>query len=219
MRLIKPILFFLLIITINCFGQLKQKSNLEVFEETVSAELEKYYYYPGIDRGIQFIFVINKSLAGAENHNDENTKFLVNILKKTVSNEKLKFSIAYDTAGLMTDSACNLFILRVKKLETSYPGFSKNKFLGEKTLIRNIIAVIDLSIFTGDDRLLLSDQINVNHSDEVSYNNYETLENSPYSFTHGKAPDVSSLENIFFPLLLITASALATILFFIIRTK
>lgn len=219
MRIITEIILFLLIFGINCYGQTKKKSNLEVFDETVSAELEKFFYSPGVDREHQFIFMINKDLQSVKNKNDEGTKFLVSTLKKTAGNNKIKYSIAYDTSGFIKDSTENLFLLKPEKFETSYPGFKSNKFLGEKTLIRTITALIDISIYTGGDKFLLTGRININHTDEVNYDKYESLETSPYSFTHGDAPDVSQLESLFFPLMLILTSALATILFFIIRTK
>ena len=219
MKRTESIIFILLIICISCFGQTKPKSNLEIFDETISAELEKLYYYPGVDRNFQFIFVANSDSLTNAGKSGDGTKFLVNLLKKTASDNKLKFSITYDTTGIRYDSAFYLFLFHIKKLETSYPGFKKNNFLGEKTVMRNITALIGVKIQALDRKILSNSDININHNDEVSYDNYESLESSQYEFTQAKAPQVSSMENLFFPILLIIASAVATFLFFVIRTK
>jgi hypothetical protein len=215
----EQIIFILLLFCLTSFAQPKQKSNLEIFEQTISAEIEKYFYYPGIDRVHLFIFIVNTGSLADEKKNNESIKFLVNLLKKTSSNNNLKFSIAYDSAGVKADSGYYLFRLKPIKLETAYPGFRKNNFLGEKTLNRSITARIDVTVKDPDNNLILKGTINVDHNDEINYDNYESLESPTYDFTHGRAPHVSSIESIFFPLLLITASAFATILFFTIRTR
>jgi hypothetical protein len=215
---VQLIIFILLLFCINCSGQVKPKSNLEIFEKTISNELEKYFYYPGIERSVLFIFVItSKDLA--DRHNNEEVKFLTGLVKKTASGNNLNYSIAPDTGNIKTDSAYLLFILKVNKLMTSYPGFVKNKFLGEKVIRRNITADISLQIISKESDFKINDTIKMNYTDAVELENYKDLESYEYYFTQGRPPAVGIIEKTFFPVLLIVVSAAATLLFFIIRTK
>jgi hypothetical protein len=200
------------------FSQEKPKTNLEVFEETISAELEKYYYNPGVNRNLPFVFVINPDEKSSSNAGSE-TKFLNSLVKKTASASKLNFSITDDVSKINSDSAYNFISLQVVKLEANYTGFKKNRFLGEKTLSRNIIINISVELKTADGTVNSKDFIKHNMNDEVAYDNYEQMESPVYSFTQGVPPKVSTFERVIFPVLLICATAAATIIFFTIRSK
>jgi hypothetical protein len=215
---IQPIIFILLFLYINCSGQVKPKSNLEIFEKTISNELERLFYYPGVDRSAPFIFVISSGDT-RNNHNTEVIKFLTGLVKKTASGNNLNFSIAPDSGNIKTDSVYFLFLLKVNKLMTSYPEFVKNKFLGEKVMRRNITADIPLRIIRKESDFKINDTIKMNYTDEVDLENYKDLESYDYYFTQGRPPAVGIIEKTFFPALLIVVSAAATLLFFIIRTK
>jgi hypothetical protein len=204
-----------------CFsGQSKPKTNLEVFEETISAELDKYYYYPGINRNNEFIFVINTEENGSSyNNNYDQTRFLTGLVKKTASQNNLDYGFTKDPADIKKDSAYTFLGLQILKLETRYTGFKKNRFLGEKSLIRNIFVDIAVELKTSDGRIDLKDFMKNNTVDEVDYDSYKQLESSDYGFTQGTPPQISAFERIVFPVLLICATAAATVLFFIIRSK
>jgi hypothetical protein len=109
--------------------------------------------------------------------------------------------------------------LNVLSMETRYPGFVKNRFLGTKTINRNIIVNISAELKTSDGAVNIKDTISSIAADEVDFDNYEQLESSDYDFTAGVPPSVSTIERIFFPVLVICVTAAATILFFAIRTK
>jgi hypothetical protein len=204
----------------NKFSQEKTRTNLEIFEETISAELEKFYYYPGINREQPFIFIVNREdNGGSDNKNESRTKFLTGLIKKTASSNNLKFSIADSFSDNNIDSSYNLMILQVLKLETRYTGFKKNKFLGEKTLSRNIIINIKVELKAAENTVNVKNNINHNITDETSYDDYKLMESPVYDFTQAEAPSVSSFERIIFPVLLICITAAATILFFTIRSK
>jgi hypothetical protein len=201
------------------FSQEKPKTNLEVFEETISVELEKYYYYPGVNRNLPFVFVLNPDEKSSSSTAGNETKFMNGLVKKTASANKLNFSITDDVSKITSDSVYNIIILQVIKLETRYNGFKKNRFLGEKTLSRNIIINIAVELKTADSTVKLKDFIKHNLNDEVAYDNYEQLESPVYGFTKGVPPKVSTFERVIFPVLLICATAAATIIFFTIRSK
>jgi hypothetical protein len=201
------------------FGQSEPKKNIEIFEETISAALEKYYYYPGVNRDNVFIFVVNPMEQGGNNESaDEASRFLKGIIKKTASKDNLKFSFAEDPS-IINDSAYNLLIMQIVNLETKYTGFKKNRFLGDKTLIRNIITNITVELKTGDGIVNIKDIIKNTSQDEVDYDNYQQLESAGYDFTRGTPPNISAFERIIFPVLLICVTAAATVIFFTIRSK
>jgi hypothetical protein len=216
---IKFISIFIAVLCINIYGQNKNKTNLEIFENIISTELERYYFYPGIDRNYPFVFVVNAEESGGTDINKSNiSRFLSSIVKKTAGNNNLKFSIAADEKSAAADTNVNLVLLQVKNLQTVYPGFKKNKFLGSKSLERNLKIDIGVKIISAGNSSL-NERIFSDYRDEINYDNYEQLQESPYDFTKGAAPKVSTFETIIFPVLLITVSAAATILFFTIRSK
>jgi len=205
---------------VTAIGQSEPKKNIEIFEESISAALEKYYYYPGVNRNNVFIFAVNPLEQGGNNESaDEASRFLKGIIKKTASGNNLKFSFADDPSIISNDTAYNLLILQIVNLETKYTGFKKNRFLGSKTLIRNIITNISVELKTSDGNINLKDIIKNTTQDEVDYDNYQQLESAGYDFTMGTPPSVSAFERIIFPVLLICVTAAATVIFFTIRSK
>lgn len=202
----------------SVFSQAERKTNIEVFDSIVSAGLEKFFYYPGLNRNIEFVFTVKTNELKDKKKTEEINKYLSSLIKKTASSNKLNFSIGPDTFSAVRDSAYNIVALQVFEFETKYTGFKKNRFLGEKTLERNIKVNIGANI-TSVNGFKLSDKISSNYKDQVKYDDYEGLESSQYSFTHADAPKLSKLETLVFPVLLIVVSAVATVLFFTIRSK
>jgi hypothetical protein len=215
-------ILILLLSSVLCtaiYSQDGRKTNIEVFDNIITAGLEKFMYYPGLNRNFEFIFIVNPvESGGSSKRADDINRYLSSIIKKTASSNKLNFSIAQDTFSVSKDSGYNAVALQVFELETKYTGFKKNKFLGEKTLERNIKVNIGVNI-TSASGFSLSDKILSDYKDEVKYDDSENLEASQYSFTHAVVPKISSFETIVFPVLLIVVSAAATILFFTIRSK
>lgn len=205
---------------ITVFGQSEPKKNIEIFEETISNALEKYYYYPGVNRNNTFIFIVNPLEEGGKNRSaDEASKFLKGILKKTAAGNNLNFSIAENPLVIKDDSAYNMLILQILELETKYSEFKKNRFLGDKTILRNIITDITVVLKTSDGNVNLKDFIKNTSQDEVNYDDYRQLESADYDFTQGTPPNISAFERIIFPVLLICVTAAAAVIFFTIRTK
>lgn len=193
--------------------KIKQKTNLEVFEKLVSDAIRELIYKPEINRDKNFVFDITDK----KNDND-NITFLKSSLKKVFKEENLKISFTNNVSEI-ADSNTNIIVLSTGGFKTRYNGFIKNKFLGEKTVKREISSIINYQIKT----LTLSENpirtILNNSNDEIAYDDIEMLESSPYKFTKSTIPSLNTIENIFFPLTLVIASAIAVILFFAIRTK
>ena len=205
---------FLILLGLNaCSGQ-TQKRNIEVLEQDISAELEKFLYYPDLKRNFQFIFFVTSS-----EKNKDWAKFVTTVVKKTTDKMEIRVSFAKNSQTVSSDSIYNKVNLVVKKLETRYPKFGKNKFLGDKTLVREIISDLDLEISSSDNKVNIRDNISTRHRDEINYDEWEKYSSDEYLFTRAIPPNISLFESIFFPALIITVSAVAAILFFTIRSN
>ncbi len=195
-------------------AQNSQKSNLEILEQDISSELDRFLYYPSVDRSLPFVFSIS-----SEKNNKEEKKFLQNLVKKTASAEKLKISFVTPGEEVKSDSAFNFCRINIKKLNTVYTKLLKNSFLGEKSMERKITSELGIEIESSTGSMLVKDNISTIYTDEIQYDGYEKFESSEYGFTKSFPPDISFLESIIFPAAIITASAVAAILFFTIRSK
>lgn len=219
----KQVLFtclLLFIISVNICAQTKgKKTNLEIFDKSISGEFEKLFFMPGVERGEKFIFYVNGYSELGSYIGDYYPPFINSVLRKTADKLKLNYSIAKGLSQFESDTSFNKFRVTIDTIITTYPKFIKNKFLGEKTLQRKLKAVLNVTIITGADRVKHDEKINIDYTDEIELDNYETYETDEYSFTKAVPPEVNVFESIFFPAILVTVSAAATILFFTIRTK
>lgn len=195
-------------------SQNQSESNLGVFEQQVSGELEKFFYYPEISRDVKFVYWVSSA-----SKNKEEKKFLESTLKKLSEKNKIKYSIAKDENMLSPDSSYYRFTVDVIKLHTDYTKFIKNKFLGSKSMERLITSKLSVKIKSSADVMILSDEVNTSFSGEIPYDNYTQYESAEYKFTQSTPPDISFLESIIFPAAVITLSAVAAVLFFTIRSK
>ncbi len=196
------------------YAQNNIKSNLEVFEQEISGELEKFFFLPGVNREVKFVFWVN-----SPKKSKEDKKFIESVVKKTAERNKLKYSIAKDEVMDSPDTVYNKCAVTVNKLYTEYPKLIKNGFLGEKTMQREITSSLDVNISSNNGEVLVSDEIKTKYDDEIPYDDYTQFESSEYRFTQSTQPDVSLLESIIFPVAVVTISAVAAILFFSIRSK
>ncbi len=218
MRIIFYTFILCSLIIADSFSRDKLKTNLEVIDDIVSSGFEKFLYYPDINRNEQFIFVIN-SKDSAKDKDVEQVRYLRSIIKKLANSEKLKFSLLDNENNVKSDSAYYLFIVQPEILQTKYNGFVKNRFLGGKTVDRNIKVKISVDISSRDSLLKISDNISKDYRDEVNLDDLEKVQSDQYGFTHAEPPEIGVFESAFFPAILIAASGGATLLFFIIRTK
>lgn len=205
---------FLIISGLNiCFSQTK-KTNLEILEQDIQGELEKFFYYPDLNRGFQFVFYVTSA-----KKDKSEKKFIESVIKKASDKNKLKISFAKDEKMLSDDSAYNKARIDIRKLKTEYPKFGKNKFLGEKSIERRVTSELAIEIKQNNRAVIVEDNISTTYKDDIPYDNYEQYQTDEYSFTQSVPPDISLLESIIFPAAVITVSAVAAILFFTIRSK
>jgi hypothetical protein len=83
-------------------GQTPKKTNLEVLEQDISGELEKFLYYPDLKRDIQFVFYVTSV---SKDKNEK--KFIESVIKKTADKNRLKISFSKDEQMLSSDSVYN----------------------------------------------------------------------------------------------------------------
>ena len=196
------------------FAQTNIKSNLEVFEQEISGELEKFFFLPGVNRDVKFVFWVN-----SPKKSKEDKKFIESVVKKTAERNKLKYSIAKDEVMDSPDTVYNKCAITVNKLYTEYTKLIKNGFLGEKSMQREITSSLDVHISSNNGEVLVSDEIKTKYDDEIPYDDYTQFESAEYKFTQSTQPDISLLESIIFPVAVVAVSAVAAILFFSIRSK
>ena len=188
------------------------RSNLEIFDKAISERIEEILYMPDLHRGNQFIFRI-RSLR----NNDDEVKFVTSVIKKTADKIKIRASFSKEMSS--SDSIYNAVWIDISELGTKYPGFSSNKFLGEKFVKRNLFGSIRVEISAAPVSYNNRDSITINYADEINYMEIENIESVDYKFTHSKAPQVSTFEDLIFPAAIIAITALAAVLFFTIRSK
>lgn len=219
MRLtIKGLLCLLLLLTACSVYSQNKKTNLETFEEQISEKLERIVLSSGLNvKDNALLLTITSAKESRNEETPEEVKFLTNITKKIAATNNIRY---YLSEGTQT-SDTNIYKVYIKanELKTGYNGFKKNKFLGEKTMNRNIKADVNVFITSTDGTPLINETITVNHNDEIPYDEYDSYESSQFQFTQGTPPKVGAFENLFFPVLLVAASAAAILAFFIIRTK
>jgi hypothetical protein len=196
------------------FAQSGKKTNLEILEQDLTAEIEKLLYYPDVNRELQFVCYISPQ----SNDNSEK-KFVESLLKKAAEKNKLKLSFAKDESMASGDSVYNKLKVNIIKIQTNYPALGKNKFLGEKTIKREISSELVVSISTGTGRVIVDEKVSTIYKDEIPYDDYERYQSEEYLFTQSVPPDISWLETIIFPAAVVVVSAVVTILFFTIRSK
>ena len=206
---------FILLSGLNvCESQTYKKTNLEIFEQDIQGELEKFFYYPDLNRTFQFVFFVT-----SPKNDISGKKFIESVIKKAAGKNKLSFSIAKDEAMFSADSEYNQVKIDIRKLKTEYPKLIKNPFLGEKSLERKVSSELALEIKKNNGAVIINDKISTAYRDEIPYDNYEQLQNEDYIFTQSVPPDISVLETIIFPAAVVTITAITAILFFTVRSK
>ncbi|MBZ0202983.1 MAG: hypothetical protein IT281_09745 [Ignavibacteria bacterium] len=211
----KIISLFIIVMALNvCYCQTVKKTNLEILEQDISAELEKFFFYPDVNRDVQFVFFVRSA-----KKDKSEKKFIESVVKKTASKNNLKFSFSADDLMQSSDSIYNKVWIDIIKLNTDYPRITKNKFLSEKFLERDITSELAIGLSQNINRHLVTDRIITSYKDEIPYDDYPQFETEEYKFTQSIPPNISLIETIIFPAAIVMVSAVATILFFTIRSK
>jgi hypothetical protein len=204
------ILIFIITAVHKIYGQDNIPNNISVLDNIVLKGLNKIYYLPGIDRSRPFVFILKTN----DNIAEQNLR---RVIIRSGSSENIKISFAGGES--IKDSAYNQVEIKQNKLQITYPGFKTNNFLGEKTVNRKAEADLEIVITQMPENNIQKSVIRETSNDAVPLENLAQLEDKQIPFTVSKHPQPGSFEQIIFPVLLITASAAAIILFFTVRTK
>jgi hypothetical protein len=194
--------------------KISSKPNLEIMEQNISGELEKFFFYPDINRSLQFVFFV-ESPKGDKTQK----RFIESVIRKTAEKNKIRVSFSKDKEMTSGDSAYYKAKVDIIKLKTSYPKFGKNQFLGEKSLVRDITSDLAIDITQSSGAQVIKDNITTTYKGGIPFDDFERYQSEEYLFTQSEPPDVSFLESIIFPAAIVTVSAVATLLFFTIRSK
>jgi hypothetical protein len=201
-----------------CLSQINRKSNLEILEDNVSEELEKFFYHPEIDRSLHFIFIVSSL-----KYDRQEKKFIEQVIRKTAQKNQLRYSIALNHSQGSSDSIYYKFRIEILNLRTRYTRFIKDRFLGEKSVEREITSDLKLHIEKAGEipgrGMLITESIRTSYKDEIMYDDYKNYESSDYPFTQSIPPDISVFEEVIFPVSVIIVSLSSVILFFTIRSK
>ena len=215
MSRVKSVIILILLFPAVVSGQSAKKYTLEIFEEGLASGLEKLFYLPDVNRNYQFVFVVNEPNIRGAIHNN----FIKSVIRKTAEKDNIRYSFTDNPDSISKDSVFYIIYTSQVELETKYPRFIKNRFLGDKTIERNITGNIFADMRSSDNTFSHRENIALRYTDEIEYDSYKSYESPEYIFTTAKPPHTGAFESVLFPALLVTISAAATILFFTIRSK
>lgn len=208
----------LLFASANVFSQKESgssnKTNLEMLEEEITSELDKIFFFPDVNRDKQFVFFVESA-----EKDKTKKKFIESVIKKAAQKNKLKISFAKNSEMESSDSSYYKAKVDLIKLKTTYTKMGKNTFLGEKTMVRELISELEINITPNGGETIVKENIQTSYKGEIPYDDYERFQTEEYLFTQSTPPNISFLESLIFPAAIVIASAVATILFFTIRSK
>lgn len=177
------------------------KTNLNLFQEITRnslSELEDVVTIIGKEK----IYKITVE------DNTERKEFFVNELKQMFTKVKFVYEIS--------DSVDYVIKFGNLNLKTVYTDLKARKFLGDEFIKRELNVNYDFSVSGKDSN---SRKINKSYKDEIKADKIEYVENGNYAFLKSVLPEKTFLKKIIVPAVIVAVSAIATILFFSIRSK
>jgi len=195
------------VLFISCNGNTQDiyselpKTNLNLFQGITSEglnELEDVITIIGKDK----IFKITVD------DTTERKDFFVNELKQKFHNLKFVY--------VVSDSVDYEIRFSNLKFITGYTNLRTKKILGDEYIDRELTAMFSFSV-SGKD--LNFRKVNKVFKDEVKIDKIEYIESGNYAFIKSVLPEKTFLKKIIIPAVIVAVSAIATILFFTIRSK
>jgi len=177
------------------------KTNLNLFQEITRnslSELEDVVTIIGKEK----IYKITVE------DNTERKEFFVNELKQMFTKVKFVYEIS--------DSVDYVIKFGNLNFKTVYTDLKARKFFGDEYVNREINVNYDFSV-SGKD--LSSRKFSKSYKDEIKADKIEYVENGNYAFLKSVLPEKTFLKKIIVPAVIVAVSAIATILFFTIRSK
>ena len=210
MRLFTLFCIVLLTLTTNIYSQNNEYTSPEINIDIFSRLLDE-----GLnDLGNQLIIAGQDKLYVLKFPDEsEKNDFIQLKLKQKFGSYKLLTGNSFDEAdyGIVFENP---------KLRTNYKEVFTSSFLGNKRVKRKIDVVFLYKIIDNKtEEEIYSNTINESFEDDFLLDNLEQIERSNYIFTKGKLPDENLFEKFLVPAVIVAASAVAIILFFVIRSK
>ena len=210
MRLFTLFCIVLLTFTSDIYSQNNDNSiserNIDIFSRLLDIaynDLENQLVIAGNEK----LYLLRFSRESEEND------FLLLKLKQRFSSYKV-------LTGNSVDNADYDIVFENTKLKINYKDIFSSSFLGSKKVKRKIeVTYFNKIIDNSTDIGIYSNTINESYEDYFLLENLEQVENSSYEFAKGHLPEESLLEKVLIPALVVGASAVAIVLFFVIRSK
>jgi hypothetical protein len=210
MRLFTLFCIVLLTLTINIYSQNNEYTspeiNIDIFSRLLDNglnDLENQLIIAGQDK----LYVLKFP------DESEEKDFIQLKLKQRFGSYKLLTGNSFDEAdyGIVFENP---------KLRTNYKEVFTSSFLGNKRVKRKIDVVFLYKILDNKtEEEIYSNTINESFEDDFLLDNLEQIERSNYTFTKENLPDENLFEKFLVPAVIVAASAVAIILFFVIRSK
>jgi hypothetical protein len=184
----------------NEYGELP-KTNLNAFQEITGkklSELEDVITLLGKEKVYKITI----------EENSEQKDFLLNELKQKFGNFKFVY--------VVSDSVDFKIRFSNLKFSTKYTNLKAKKFLGDEYISRELTSSFRFSVDGNDIRINNNDHV---FKDEVKVDKLEYIESGNYAFLKSVLPEKPFLKKILVPAVIVAVSAIATILFFTIRSK
>lgn len=192
-----PFRLFILVLFLSntSFGQ--ELSNLQVFSNLTDS----------LSKKILRVLPNDISNLGFTSSNDRD----LNILYEFVKVKLIKSGIRLNSES-ESDEKLSLSFSEAK---VEYKDLFKDHIFGDYYMVREIS-------LSGNFILERKSEVfdfNLSHSDTIEFDNYTKFENKIYPITEGIPPREPFFSNLIEPIIAITATATAVVLFFTIRSK
>ena len=210
MRLFTLFCIVLLILTKNIYPQNNEYTsseiNIDIFSRLLDEglnDLENQLIITGKDK----LYVLKFP------DESEDKDFIQLKLKQKFGSYKLLTGNSFDEADYE-------IVFEKPKLRTNYKEIFTSSFMGNKRVKRKIGVVFLYKIIDNKTKEeIYSNTTNESFEDDFLLDNLEQIERSNYTFTKGKLPEENLFEKFLVPAVIVAASAVAIILFFVIRSK
>jgi hypothetical protein len=190
---------------LNLFREITSKS-LNELEDVITIVGKEKIYKISIDFKDSITNIgrdkINKIITDDE---IEKKDFFVNELKQKFQKVKFVYEVSDTVDFVVKFSDLNL--------KTNYSKLKTKYILGDEYFDRELIVMYNYSVSGKDVK------VSKFYRDEVKADRLEYIESGNYAFLKSVLPEKSFLKKIIVPAVIVAVSAIATILFFTIRSK
>ncbi|MEO8666139.1 MAG: hypothetical protein ABI462_11655 [Ignavibacteria bacterium] len=199
-------IFLLIILRGTSYSQESLSSNINIIDRLIDeslTSLNNKFLILGKDNFYEVILDDGKP---------EST-YLTESLRRKFFDYKLIFNEESDSIDYKLVISAPVFNVRYKRIFT-------DKILGTKKVEREVTVTYNVELTDKKNSAVVYNQnFDRKFKDSFDLDKLNFVEDRRYTFSHSGLPEENTLNQILFPAIIITASAAAIILFFIIRSK